>query len=76
MAVIGVLETIGALILLAFVILGLLIGWERYRGTRSRAPGGVSGARPTSEVFIDPETGRLMRVWFDERTGQREYRPE
>jgi hypothetical protein len=41
-----------------------------------RAPGGVSGARPTNEVFVDPETGRLVRVWFDEHSGRREYHQE
>jgi hypothetical protein len=33
-------------------------------------------AQPTDEVFIDPGTGRTMRVWFDHRSGKREYRPE
>ncbi len=55
------------------IIVGAAVGWERYRGGRG---GSVAGARPTAEVFIDPETGRRMRVWFDDRTGQREYRPE
>ena len=44
-------------------------------GAGSRGAG-VSGAQPTAEIFIDPETGRRMRVWFDARTGQRDYRPE
>ncbi|HWD84988.1 MAG TPA: hypothetical protein VG321_04500 [Solirubrobacteraceae bacterium] len=30
----------------------------------------------TAEVFVDPETGRRMRVWYDPGTGRREYRPE
>jgi hypothetical protein len=51
-----------------------VFGWERYRGAGRRP--GVSGAQPTAEIFIDPETGRRMRVWFDARTGERDYRPE
>jgi hypothetical protein len=31
---------------------------------------------PTTEVFRDPTTGRLMRVYTDPRTGQRRYRAE
>ena len=31
---------------------------------------------PTKEVFADPTTGRLMRVWVDPRSGERRYRAE
>ena len=62
---------------LALIIVGAVVGWERYRGGGAGGRGpGVSGAQPTAEIFIDPETGRRMRVWFDARTGQRDYRPE
>jgi hypothetical protein len=30
----------------------------------------------TEEVFVDPPTGRRMRVWLDARTGERRYRAE
>lgn len=58
------------------VVAGIVIavfGWDRYRGTR--APAG-DGAEPTAEVFVDPDTGRRMRVWYDRETGHREYRPD
>ena len=29
--------------------------------------------QPTGERFVDPESGRLVTVWFDRRTGQRRY---
>jgi hypothetical protein len=29
--------------------------------------------RPTDEVFVDPTTGRRMRVLLDARTGERRY---
>ncbi len=28
---------------------------------------------PTDEKFVDPETGRLVTVWFDPATGNRRY---
>jgi ABC-2 type transport system ATP-binding protein len=67
------------LVVVAFVVIvGIVIalfGWDRYRGSRKAAVGG-SAAQPTEEVFVDPETGRRMRVWYDGDTGRREYRPE
>ena len=75
MAVIPVVELVVIAALAILIVLGAAIGWERYRG----GGGGrtvAGGARPTTEVFIDPESGQRMRVWFDDRTGQREYRPE
>jgi hypothetical protein len=30
----------------------------------------------TDEVFVDPTTNRLMRVWVDPATGARDYVPE
>lgn len=32
--------------------------------------------RPTPEVFIDPTSGRTMRVYADPATGERRYRVE
>jgi hypothetical protein len=72
--------TVILVVILVVVIGGIVIaifGWDRYRGGGVRGPATPSeGAQPTSEVFIDPDTGRRMRVWFDERTGHREYHPE
>jgi hypothetical protein len=66
------------IVVLVVVIAGVVIaifGWDRYRGSRKSASNN-SASQSTSEVFIDPETGRRMRVWYDPTTGQREYRPE
>jgi hypothetical protein len=52
-----------------------LFGWDRYRGGKKNAAQN-SAAMPTTEVFLDPETGRRMRVWYDSQSGKREYRPE
>jgi hypothetical protein len=60
------------------VVVGVVVavfGWDRYRGTRQQASNG-SAARPTGEVFIDPDSGRRMRVWQETKTGRREYRPD
>jgi hypothetical protein len=65
-------------VVLGVVIAGALIalfGWDRYRGSKKSA-GSTSGSQPTGEVFVDPESGRHMRVWYDPATGQRDYRPE
>ncbi|HEX7431000.1 MAG TPA: hypothetical protein VF293_02300 [Candidatus Limnocylindrales bacterium] len=32
--------------------------------------------QPTGELFTDPTSGRVMRVWVDRGTGQRRYRAE
>jgi hypothetical protein len=65
-------------VILAVVVAGIIIalfGWDRYRGNRTTgSPKGAS--QPTNEAFIDPDTGRKMRVWYDPGTGQRDYRPE
>ena len=61
---------------IAIVVVGIVValfGLDRYRGSRKDAS---SAALPTDEVFVDPETGRTMRVWYDQASGKREYRPE
>ena len=32
-----------------------------------------AGLRPTDERFVDPESGLLVTVWFDPKTGERRY---
>ena len=43
---------------------------HRYRGHAN------SAQQPTGEIFRDPATGRLTRVYEDPHTGARAYRPE
>jgi hypothetical protein len=69
-------------------MVGALIQNGRYRSEaaeRSHAdpgPGGGEKGRleprflPTSEIFTDPTSGHLMRVFVDPRTGERRYRAE
>jgi protein gp37 len=65
------------LVVVLVVVLGgaviAILGWDRYRGAGQKAGG---GAQATDEVFIDPSSGQRMRVWFDPKTGLREYRPD
>ncbi len=63
---------------------------QRYRSAAAEragpAPGPGGGEEPgrplearfraTDEVFLDPTSGRRMRVWVDDRTGERRYRAE
>ena len=63
-----------AVVVVAGIVIALF-GWDRYRGNRN-GPDEGGAAQPTAEVFVDPDTGRRMRVWYDRDTGRREYRPE
>ena len=66
----------GFSVLLIIVVVAFLVAlwyWYdrgRYRGRR------LPGQRPTGEVFRDPATGKLMRVYEDPVTGARDYREE
>jgi hypothetical protein len=66
-------------VIVAVVVVGIVValfGWDRYRGGRKGAASNGGAAQPTDERFIDPESGRRMRVWYDPATGKREYRPD
>lgn len=62
-----------AVLIIGAGLVALYFAFDRRRYTGFR-PG--SGIRPTAEVFRDPASGRLMRVWLDPATGAREYREE
>jgi hypothetical protein len=71
----------------AVLVIAVAIERQRYRSAaaeRSNAPTGPGGGepagatletrfRPTSEQFIDPTTGRRMRVLVDPASGERRY---
>jgi hypothetical protein len=67
---VGVVLVIVVLLLLGFLIASFFVR----RHGESDLP--QAGWRRTDEVFRDPSTERLMRVWVDPRTGKRHYVPD
>lgn len=53
----------------AIVLAGTLFEARRYRARVSRQ----TGWQDTPEKFIDPTTGKLMRVRYNPSTGERDY---
>jgi len=86
----GSITGLWTVLLGAALIIGALIERIRYRNEsvdRNGTPAGVAGGEPpgtvlearfqrTDEVFTDPTSGHLMRVWMDPRTGERRYLTE
>ncbi len=53
-------------------VLLVAIVFERWR--YPRAPQAVrEGWLPTEECFVDPESGKTLRVWYEPHTGARRY---
>lgn len=57
-------------IVVIFAIVGYFLWDRRYRGS------GQGTFQPTAEVFKDPTTGKMTRVYEDPKSGKREYREE
>ena len=57
-------------ILVVFAIVGYFVWDRRYRGVEH------GSFKPTAEVFRDPTSGKLTRVYEDPATGKRQYRDE
>jgi hypothetical protein len=82
----GASAVVGGLVIVAAVFLER----DRYRSSvaerTSDAPGPGGGEpldapleprfRPTEERFVDPTSGRPMRVWLDAASGERRYRAD
>jgi hypothetical protein len=60
---------IGGVLVVAFVL-----SLSLRRHGESEVP--QEGWHRTDEVFRDPTTGRLMRVWVDPMDGSRQYVPD
>jgi hypothetical protein len=62
----------GPVLLIIGVIAAISAAFEPIYGRAlGRPPEGEW--RPTDEKFVDPESGRLVTVWFDPKTGERRY---
>jgi hypothetical protein len=57
-------------VLLVFAVVGYFIWDRRYRGESQ------GSFKPTGEVFKDPTSGKMTRVYEDPSTGRRQYREE
>ena len=55
----------------AIFLIGLLIERWRYKKLDAAAPG--PDWQRTDERFVDPETGKLVTVYFHPPTGERRY---
>lgn len=65
----GFVYAIVALVLIGLLVASLFI--RRHGETEKPKP----GWRRTEEVFNDPSTNRVVRVWLD-KSGERHYVPE
>ncbi len=71
-AVLCILPAAGMLAFWALILLaGLAIERWRYKRLSATAPG--PGWQKTDERFVDPETGKLVTVYFHPATGERRY---
>ena len=57
-------------VLAVFAIVGYFVWDRRYRGDSQ------GSFKPTGEVFKDPTSGKMTRVYEDPSTGRRQYREE
>jgi hypothetical protein len=64
------LQLIALAVIIVFAVIGYFVWDRRYRGAQE----GVF--KRTDEVFRDPTTGKLTRVYEDSETGARQYREE
>ena len=65
--------------IVVFALLGVAVVvavlWSLFLRRHGESDQPQSGWTPTDEVFNDPGTDRMMRVWTD-RSGERHYVPE
>jgi hypothetical protein len=57
-------------VIIVFSVIGYFVWDRRYRGDKE------GNFKPTNEVFKDPTTNKLTRVFEDPATGKRQYREE
>jgi hypothetical protein len=57
-------------VVIVFAVVGYFVWDRRYRGQKEGL------FQRTEEVFKDPTTGKLTRVYEDPETGRRQYREE
>ncbi len=91
-AIDGAAGAAGAWLVIVGMVLMIAAVLERWRyrsesADRAGLPIGPGGGEPTDqplddrfrrteEIFVDPTSGRRMRVWLDGSSGERRYRAE
>ncbi|MEO7066490.1 MAG: hypothetical protein ABI114_06250 [Rhodanobacter sp.] len=55
------------------VVLTAGVAYERWRYKSNLAQPPGAAYKPTGERFIDPGTGQLVEVYYDQATGKRSY---
>jgi len=63
------------LVILAVLFVVAFTGWLKLR-RHGESPVAAETWQPTDEVFRDPSSSRVMRVWIDPTDGSRHYVPE
>lgn len=61
---------------LGAVVFALAAAYEHGRYRANVTTKGAGRFQRTEEVFTDPTTGQLTRVWYDPVSGSRDYRPD
>lgn len=61
---------------LLLLVAVVLIPLARYRRRHAESAQAQPTWQPTSEVFVDPASQRLMRVWVEPADGTRHYLPD
>ena len=64
-------QLVSLVIVVVIAVVGYFIWDRRYRGAAAGA-----SLKPTGEVFKDPTSGKMTRVYEDPSTGRRQYRDE
>jgi hypothetical protein len=62
----------GPMVLILGVLIAITAALEPVYGRANGKPTGSAWQR-TDERFVEPETGKLVTVWFDPETGERRY---
>ena len=82
-ALLGAIVALAAGILLVAVeaiigaaVLGIAAAYEHGRYRATIKAGDAGHFERTDEVFTDPTTGQRTRVWYDQASGRRDYRPD
>lgn len=65
-----IVDLVGLFVVVVFAIVGYHLWDKRYRGDAG------GNFKPTNEVFKDPASGKMTRVYEDPSTGKRQYREE